>query len=220
MTLDFDPGDDFAAVTDQLQPVTLSRPDGGATAQVAHALRRVMTTSEARQSGGKYTAGDVAWHLPASELTTLPRLGDVIIDGQGGRWTVLVVHRATIDTRWRCVCRNLALVHGLDDFVDVEKATYTKGSGGAAEPSWKAWRTGLRARIQPAGARREDTRDRGATTRRFVVFVAEPLAVDHTHRIKGPDGTIYRVTGHAKAERIDALTEIHAVADNWPSDQA
>ena len=46
------------------------------------------------------------------------------------------------------------------------------------------------------------------------VFLAEDVSVDHTHRIKGPDGTIYRVTGCRKADRIDALLEIDVVRVN------
>ena len=41
--------------------------------------------------------------------------------------------------------------------------------------------------------------------------MAEYVPVDHAHRIKGPDGTVYRVTGYRKADRIDALMEIDVV---------
>ena len=90
MSLSFDPGDDFANVTDGLEPVTLLRP-GSAATSVGGALRAAVSTAEARASDGKYTAGDVVWHLPAAEVSSPPVPGDVIVDAAGGRWTVLAV---------------------------------------------------------------------------------------------------------------------------------
>ena len=144
-------------------------------------------------------------------MSTPPRPGDVIVDEDGRRWTVLDVQEMTLDGRWRCVARNLAVAHGLDQYVDIEKATYAKGEGGADEPTWRVWKTGLRARIQPARVEVRDEHDRRATAAGFQVFLAEDVALDHTHRIKGPDGAVYRVTGCRKADRIDALVEIDVV---------
>jgi len=211
MAIEFDPSDDLAGVVDGLTSATVTRPGSSATTEVTHALRRPIRTREAEASEGRYTASDVAWHLPASEMPTAPRPGDVIVDEDGRRWTVLDVEKATLDARWRCVARNLAVVHGLDQYVDVEKATYAKGEGGADEPTWQVWKTGLRAKIQPAQVQVRDEHDGRATAAGFKVFLAEDVAVDHTHRIKGPDGAVYRVTGYRKADRIDALVEIDAI---------
>lgn len=211
MAIEFDPGDDLAGVVDGLTSITVTRPGSSATTDVAHALRRPIRTREAETSEGRYTASDVAWHLPASEMTTAPRPGDVIVDEDGRRWTVLDVEKTTLDARWRCVARSLALVHGLDQYIDVEKATYTKGEGGADQPTWQVWKTGLRAKIQSAEVEVRDEHDGRATVAGFKVFVADEVAVDHTHRIKGPDGAVYRVTGCRKADRIDALVEIDVI---------
>ena len=211
MAIEFDPSDDLAGVVDGLTSVTVTRPGRSATTEVAHALRRPIQTREAEASKGRYTASDVAWHLPASEMPTAPRPGDVIVDDGGRRWTVLEVKKTMLDARWRCVARNLAVVHGLDQYVDVEKATYTKGEGGADRPAWQVWKTGLRARIQPAEVEVRNEHNGRVTASGFRVFVAEELAVDHTHRIKGPDGAVYRVIGYRKADRIDALVEIDVV---------
>ena len=210
MALEFDPNEDLAGVTDGLVAVTVTRPGSSTSTEVAHALRRMVRTREAEESEGRYTAGDVTWHLPASELAFAPRPGDVIVDTDGQRWTVLDVQHTALGDRWRCVSRNLAVVHGLDEYVDVEKATYAKGDGGADEPTWRVWRTGLRAKIQPARVLVKDEHEQRTAAAEFKVFLAEDLAVDHTHRVKGPDGTRYRVTGYRKADRIDALTEIDA----------
>ena len=209
--MDFDPSDDFSNLVDGLTSATVTRPGSSATTEVTHALRRPIRTREAEKSEGRYTASDVVWHLPSSEISTPPRPGDVIVDEDGRRWTVLDVEKTTLDGRWRCVARNLAVVHGLDQYVDVEKATYAKGDGGADQPTWQVWKTGLRAKIQPAQVEVRDEHDGRATAAGFKVFLAEDVAVDHTHRIKGPDGAVYRVTGCRKADRIDALVEIDVV---------
>ena len=214
MTLAFDPGDDLADVADGLVEVTVTRPRSSFSAQVTGALRRAINTRQLEQSGGRYTAGDATWYLPASQLTSQPRLGDVIVEGDDQRWTVLEVRKTAGDNTWRCVCRNLAVAEGLNEYIDIEKATYAKSDGGAHEPTWRVYRAGLRARIQPLRQEVKDDRQRRVTAATFKVFVAGDVDVDHTYRIKGPDGTIYRVTGCRKAERIDALVEIDVVRTN------
>ena len=214
MTIQFNAGDDLVDVVDGLDQVTLTRPGTSASTQVPHALRRMVKVREIKELDGHYRANDVTWHLPVSEITSRPRLGDVIIDTDGQRWTVLNVRKATAGSRWRCVSRNLAVVHGLDQYVDIEKVTYTKSDGGADLPAWRAWKTGLKAKLQPVESRTRQQHDRRVTTARFKVFVAEDLAVDHTHRVKGPDGTVYRITGSQRAERIDRLMEIDVERDD------
>ena len=214
MTIQFDAGNDLADVVDGLAQVTLRRPGSSTSTQVAHALRRMVKVREIKELDGHYRASDVTWHLPTSEITSRPRLGDVIVDTDGQRWTVLNVRKATAGSRWSCVCRNLAVVHGLDQYVDIEKVTYAKSDGGADLPTWRAWKTGLKARIQPIESRTGQRHDRQVTTARFKVLLADDLAVDHTHRVKGPDGTVYRITGSQLADRIDRLMEIDVVRDD------
>jgi hypothetical protein len=208
-----DPSDDFAAVIDGLTAVTLLRPETAARTAVAHALRQADHVRPSGQTPQPREADDVVWHLPAAELPDDPRPGDVILDADGARWTILDVRRTTLGARWRCTCRDLALVHGLDDYVDVERVTFVKGSGGADEPSWQTWKTGLRAKIQPQAATVGQKQERQLTAARFTVFLADDLPIDHTHRIKAADGTLYTVLARRKAERIDALLEIDVVRE-------
>jgi hypothetical protein len=211
MTLSFDPGDDFPNVVDGRQPVTVTRPDGSSSILVGGAVRASVSTAEARASQGKYTESDVVWHLPALEVTDPPALGDVIIDVAGRRWTVLAVRQATADARFRCVCRNLAIVHDLDTIIDIERAEFVKGENGAERAVWSPWRTGLAARIQPVQTAARKEHQRPITAAEFVVYIEEQLSLDHKYRVKTPDGTVYRVVGCEKAERIDSLMEISVV---------
>jgi len=209
MTLTFDPSDDFADVADLMQSVTLVRPGTSDAQSLSRAIRMAVRASEARASGGRYTEDDTVWHLDAAELDGTPSPGDVIVEADS-RWTILAVRR-TATGRWRCVCRNLAIAHGLDQYVDIEVAIYAKDASGAETATWRPWRTGVPARIQPTRSTVADEHQRQSLRGESKIYVAERLRLDHSHRIKAPDGTIYLVVGCQKADRIDALMEIDVV---------
>jgi hypothetical protein len=211
----FDPSSDFADVIDASESVTLNRrgsTPGGAGETVDKALRRAVTVAEAAKSGGKYTASDVTWHISCAQLNARPRLGDVITDGDGGRWTVLDVRLVTMNSRWQCSTRNLAVVYALNDTLTVLKAVYSKGTAGAAEATWRAWRTGVRARIQPLETTVEVKGSARTVANRCTIFIEDDLSLDHTHRIKAADGTIYRITKLSGVEQIGELPAIEAVS--------
>jgi hypothetical protein len=211
MTTSFSPGADFARVIDDLTPVTLVRVGTPDETLIDSALRQAIRTREAEHSGGRYTSSDVVWHLPAAGVPYEPRPGDVLVESNGRRWTVLDVGQATLRTRWRCICRDLAIAGGLDQEIQIEKAVYRKTPGGVEEAVWQTWRSGVQARIQPIAVETAGAHDRDATVARFRVFCAEDLPLDHTYRIKDHRGAMYRILACRKAERIDALLEIDAV---------
>jgi len=221
MTLNFDPENDFAQVTDGLETVTLRRRGSSLATVLAGALRTAVSTQQADArnrsntwkdvaSDGRYTAADVAWHLPAEQLGSAPRLGDVIVDGDSQRWTILHVQLTTLGTRWKCVARNVAIAYGLDDTVTILAAGYAKSDAGALEPTWRRWKTGVRARIQPAAAEVDTEHQTRRTVRRFQIFLEEDVLLDRTHRIEAPDGTIYKVNGSNGAQRIGELQTVDA----------
>lgn len=185
---------------------------GDAGTVIAHALRRAITAGEAAvvntgdvhkqtPSGGRQLANDLVWHLPVAELPDAPRLGDVILDGDGCRWTILIVKLATLGVRWRCESRNVAIATGLDDTISVQKNVGTSSS-----PTWQTWKTGVRARIQPLKTTIDS--DTPSTTTQYRIFVEENIALDHNCRIRGADGTIYAITGSSGADRIGELQMI------------
>jgi len=214
MSAAFDPQGDLPLAADGLETVTLFRRGviSGASGQaVAHALRRNATmralgpagteadartaaTSDAAAGTGACPAvGQAVWHLPAEELSQAPEAGDVILDGQHRRWTVLDAQSAALGSRWRCLARCLALAFALDDTVSVLRAEHTKGQAGAAAAVWRVWRTGLRARVQPveSGTAAEHALRRPAT--RWRILLEDHLLLDERHRIQTRDGRVYRV---------------------------
>ena len=213
----FDPSDDLTNVADGIEAVTLlrrGRTPGDAGTIIAHALRRAITAGEAAvvntgdvrkqvPSGGQQLADDLVWHLPVAELPDAPRLGDVILDGDGRRWTILTIKLATLGVRWRCEARSVAIAAGLDDAISVQKTT-----GGSPEPIWQTWKTGIRARIQPVSTTINASAATPSTTKQYRIFVEENIALDHTCRIRGADGTIYSILSTTGADQIGQLQVI------------
>ena len=221
MTLTFDSSNDFADVVDGLETATLKRRGSSDDVTVAGALRRSVTVREARvrnrydtwkhvSGDGRSTASDLVWHLPAAGLSDPPLPGDVILDGDAQRWTILQSQLAAQTARFVCVTCNLAVVFGLDDTIAILKATYAKGTCGATEATWRTWKTGVRARIQIATTDVRTDHQATAAKIRYRIFIEEDLALDHTHRVRGPDGTLYAIHGTIGAERIDELQTIDA----------
>lgn len=213
----FSPAADFADVVDGLEAVTLLRRGSSTTVAVTHALERQVTTREAAASYGKYTQADVTWHLPAEECASAPLAGDQILDGDGVRWTILEVRKSTLGTRWACVCRDLVVAYGLNDTVAILKASYAKGTGGAQEPTWLAWKTGVRARVQPERA--EVAVELGArrTAERFLIYIAEDVQLDHSCRVQDEAGAVYKIVAIRAREDIGGYTTIEAERTPWPA---
>jgi len=207
----FDPGNDLVRVADGLLPVCLHRPGTSHAIPIAQALRQSRAAPCAQRSGAEPPARDVVWHLPAEQLPITPRPGDVLVASDGRRWTVLTVEEATLGSRWRCVCRDLIEMHGLNQSIDIEKASYRKAAQGQQEIDWHTWRTGVRARIQPVSSKTASEHPLPATVARYRIYCLEDLELNHHHRIRGPDGARYRILGTSKADRIDALLEIDVV---------
>ena len=213
----FDPSDDFVAVTDGAETVTLLRRGstlGTAGTAIAHALRRAVTAGEAPvvnrgdvrknvASSGRHVAATVVWHLPIAELPIAPGLGDWILDGDGQRWTILAIKRATLGARWRCETKNVAIAFGLDDTITVLKNVNT-----VSEPVWRTWKTGVRARIQPNEVKITSDETSASTTKSYRIFVEDDLTLDHTHCIRSADGPVHTITRTLGADRIGELQVI------------
>lgn len=207
------------SVADHLETVTLLARDGSEVAEIAGALRRAVTTTEAAASNGLYLAGDVRWHLPAAALAESPALGTRLRDGASAEWTVLSVERAALDTRWACTTRNLALAGGMTEQVTIQRATVAKGEHGEPRLAWSDWRTGVAARVQPQAAEVTVEHERRMVRVTHVAYLAEPLELSALHRVVRGEET-FAVLRLRQAERIDQLTEVDLAQTPWPIDVA
>jgi hypothetical protein len=210
----FDLSTDFAEVIDGGETVTLrcSSNDGALPlAVVAPALRRRVTAREAAASGHRYALGDVVWHLPAAMLPVTPRLAEVIVDGSGRWWTILQLQLDTLQSRWRCVTRDMAIAAALDDVVAVLKATYTKDADGVAHADWRVCQTGLRAKIEPTAVAFKPDTAGAQSLAQCRIYIQSDFTFDETHRLQGPDGAVYKITAVQSPQRIGELRSIDAV---------
>jgi len=219
MTTNFTTTDDFAAITDGLEPITLLRREtpGVPDESIPHALRRAVDTAEVVgdnrktiESDGRYTAADAAWSLPATEVSQPPRLGDVLRDAAGRRWTILEVRLVALGARWRCRTRELSIANGLEDTIDVLKAVYSKSESGAVETTWTVLHEGVRGRIQPLETRIAAENSAETSVHRCRIILEESFDLDHTNRLRGPGGALYRIVSVAGFPKLGELQTVEA----------
>jgi hypothetical protein len=200
---------DFEMIADGLESVTLLRREllTGPGKVIARALRRALGVAEVIgenrrtvESDGRYTASDVSWSLPAAELANPPRLGDVLQDGVGRRWTLLDARLVAIAARWRCFARELSIAFGLEDAIDVLKVDE------AGE--WTVVREGVRGRIQPRETKVVTAESGQSSVRHCQIILEEPFDLDHTNRLRGPDGALYRIVAVAGFSRLGQLQTV------------
>jgi len=216
MTIALNVATDFVDVVDGLEAVTFLERGGGTTQAITKALRRQISRREAEASNGKYQASDTIWHVSQTELASQPQPGATITDGEGTIWTALESSRDTLTSRWRCVCRNLAIAAGLDQLITIQKANWQAGRGGDAQPNYSDWKLNVPASIQPMDAAiNGDNQLRHADTRYSI-----RLAVDHEitadHRVKDVDGNVYKIESFADKEQLGQFMVLVARRVPWP----
>lgn len=207
----FDPGDDFPAVVDRLEAITLVRSDGSASTPISAALRLAERVDPGAPTQGVYQAARAVWHVPAAELVEPPRLGDVVVDAEDRRWTILSVERAAAGTRWRCRTEARRLDPARQDTIAIEQPVYARTESGALVTTWQAVATGLAARIQPVTERMHVETGRQWSASRVVVYLAQPVAVDAQCRIRDSQDRLYTILQVRNVSRNDALVEIDAL---------
>ena len=176
--------DDFADITDGLASVNV---DGNT---VNAALRRVIDVREAKQSAGKYTTSDVAFHLNAAELDSALVIGTTITDTDGD-WTILAIAHQTFGHRYRCVCRQLFIDSA--NTVDIQVASYTKSSTGALEPTWSTESTGVVAVVHYDQQSVNVEYDARYSVKTAKVYFTTNQNLTPNHRIIAPDGSVLKV---------------------------
>jgi len=205
MPLELNIQDDFAAILDGGEPITLKRRDSAATIAVAKAWRFSSRTGEAEPSGGHVAQRDIVWQFPWDDANQPPRLGDAILDAAGECFTILSVEPLGAKTRWRCTTRNLRLVYQLNDRIDVQQAVWEDPGGGPEIVGWTTVRSAVPARIQPSQLAIDNESDPATATATYRILLGEELDLNADSRFVDPQGNVYQLIDLTQAERIDAL---------------
>lgn len=217
MGLEWDARQDFLTTADGWEPIRFCPAEIGPKAAPSEGysiqgLRRAVSSQEAARSEGRYTATDVVWHLVADALPHVPTPGDRIVDAQGVQYRVLEVSAVKLAGRYRCLTRNLAIGHGLDTLVDIQRAQVVKSSDGVEVLQWTVWRSGIRAKVQPWQRQLRMEGDQLVSRLQLKIYLDESVPLDGHSRIRGPDGTVYRIVAIHQPHRIDALMELDVEA--------
>lgn len=203
MSITFNTADDFPRVIDRFETVYLHPATGGEPIAVDGALKRGHAARQHPGSGGGLADSDARWHLPVTVLETAPQIGDRIVDGASIAWIIVEVHYEG-SGRWLCICRNLALVSGMSEVIDIQRAVWTKDAAGAGRSTWHPWASALPARIQPLEARVVGDEGRTHLLATHQVLLAEVVDVDQDCRVVGPGGAIYRILGVRLPDQLGA----------------
>jgi len=121
---------DFAEFVDNLETVALRRRNSTKELVVETAYRHQTGAQEAVPSGGAALQVDTLWHLQLPSGETDPQIGDIVIDQQANRWTILETELLAMLGRWKCASRELRIAYGCHDRVDIERPIWgDNGSG-------------------------------------------------------------------------------------------
>jgi hypothetical protein len=198
--MELDVASDLSVIVDGTEAVTLRRRGSIATIAVSAAWRANAQDREAEPSGGVVVQADAEWQLQLAG-SERPQVGDVVIDGAGRHWTVLVVEHLPRLSRWKCKARELRIAYGCGERVDVERPVWSEGETPEIV-GWTYLTTALPVRIQPVEFSLDAENNPQAV---FRVIVGEPLDLAPHDRLTAGDGTTYSVRSFEQAERIDAL---------------
>lgn len=184
-------------------------PKGGTPQSSIPALRRAISQREAAKSGGEYRAGDVRFHVQAS-LDDDPVAGGTITDADGTVWTIQSKMDATMDTRVAINCRNLVISESLTNVIEVQEATFAKGSYGEQVPTW-ATASGLGAvpaKIQILSGDSQIDSDRQSTKPAYACYCLTSFEPKVNQRVIDSSGAKYRILSWSEVESISGLLEI------------
>jgi hypothetical protein len=217
MALELNVAGDFATILDGLEAVVVKRQHTPETILVAKAWRYVSKVEEVELGSTDYARHDVIWQLPWEAANEPPRLGDRVIDAAGQCWTILTVERPRLDTRFRCLARNLHLAFGLDTLVDVQLADVEDPSTRPESVPWITVQAAVPARIlldrtkvalDPGDDEVAPAVSSAATYR---VILGEQIELDHNHRLVDPEGGVYEVVEYANFGRIERLPVVTVI---------
>jgi len=205
MAVELNIRDDFSTILDGFEAVTVRRRHSAALVAVPKAWRYSSLTDQAEADVAGVARSDVVWQFAWDDAIDQPCVGDAIIDAANECWTILAIEERGAKTRLLCRTRNLRIVHELVDRIDVQQAIWEDSGSGPEIVGWTTLRTAVPARIQPDQVVVDNAATPPTSTATYRVLLGEPIALDHNHRIVGPDGSVYEMAEYAQAERVDTL---------------
>jgi hypothetical protein len=205
MAIELNVQDDFATILDGFEPITVRRRGSAETIAVPRAWRYSMQTEAAEAGNVGVARKDAVWQFAWDDTVDKPRIGDLVVDATDECWTLLSVSELGAKTRLRCLARNLSIVYGVIDRVDIQQAIWEDSGSGPEIVGWTTLRTAVPARIQPERTIIDIAADPPTSSATYRVLLADDTPLDHNHRLIGPDSSVYQIVEYAQAERIDAL---------------
>jgi len=204
MVPDINAETDFAQLVDGLESIELLRRSKAETVAISAARRQEAISREANPSDGLVQQADVVWHFQMPTGASAPKIGEVLLDGSAGRWTILERQEFSLLGRWRCETRDLSVAYGCQDRVDVERAVWGDLGSGPEIVDWVYAFTALPVKIQPEEIV-VDTSDPPVTKSFFQIILSESILLQPDDRFVAEDGTVYLLQSYEGAERIDRL---------------
>lgn len=198
--IEMDLSKDFACL-DQLQPVTLRRRGSTQQVPIAQAFR---LESQATEVQGTAKA-DAVWHLVLPNEEPAPQPGDVVIDGESNRWTVLAVEELQALGRCKCHTRDLTLAFGCHQLVDVTRPVWGDNGSGPEIVDWAQVCQSLPVNIQLDEMVLDTTTTPPTQNLYFNIILSESIDLRPDDRLTADDGISFRVQAYEQADRIDVL---------------
>jgi hypothetical protein len=153
-------------------------------------------------------------------------LDDPPLAKSGNRWTVIDAAWNRLKQTWRLTTRNLALVVGMSDEIQIERATLSTDAAGAPVKTFPVpvppaaaglpyTFTGgiilyrLIARVQPQRTQVDEERGIRGPKTLYDVIVPQQVLISTEDRIRW-GGQYLEIVGYRQAERIDELPIVEA----------
>lgn len=206
MTLTLDITGDFAIV-DNLETVTVTAKSGSAE-DIDDCFSTPIRTREITASNGRYTAGDVRFHIPVDNSTASPEVGGTITTTAGSTYTILDVDTAGMSGIYKCGSRLLDIYNELNTLITIQVATWSKNTNGVQSATWSTEASSVRAKIQPATEQIETDEGARGIKKRFTIYLEAERTLDHDRRIVGIDGSIYKILAYQGRDRLDQLPSV------------
>lgn len=197
--MDLDLSNDWT-VFDNTKRVTVTKAGTSEVMVVENALRHQVTRREAADSGGAYTVEDVVWNLPYAQAKAFRPVAGSLLRSETCEdevWFVVEVARSTLESRYRCFCKNCAITPELGELIQIERSTPGRDTDNAPYAVWKPLEVNILARIQEEYSEIavENERKRRKVSHR--VYIAGPVTVQAGDRVVADQLTlnVKRVTG-------------------------